>query len=192
MALGGVYQIVNKINDKRYIGSSINLNRRRSNHFSNLRKDKSVHPHLQAAWNLYGEDAFEFGHILICEEFELLRYEQALLDKWKPEYNSNPVVGSGYKHSPSPEVRERYSLMFKGKKRPKETGAKISSSKKGVVFTAEHKRSLSVARQSQSRRDFCKRGHPYNGPTADVYLWRDKRICRLCRKIREERKVEGQ
>lgn len=53
--LSGVYEIRNTLNNKRYIGSSINIYRRWRDHKRML--NLSVHPnkHLQSAWNKYGE-----------------------------------------------------------------------------------------------------------------------------------------
>jgi group I intron endonuclease len=56
----GIYKIINVINNKFYVGSAVNLKRRKTRHFSELRKNKHNNRHLQAAWNKYGEQAFVF------------------------------------------------------------------------------------------------------------------------------------
>ena len=56
----GIYKIVNRTNDHFYIGSAVDLGRRKTRHFSELRNQRHNNPRLQAAWNLYGEAAFEF------------------------------------------------------------------------------------------------------------------------------------
>lgn len=56
----GVYGIKNQLNGKIYIGSSVNVKKRWRNHKYNLRKGQHHAPHLQNAWNLDGENAFEF------------------------------------------------------------------------------------------------------------------------------------
>lgn len=65
--LSGVYEIRNALNNKRYIGSSINIYRRWRDHKRML--NLSVHPnkHLQAAWNKYGEKHFVFKILETCE-----------------------------------------------------------------------------------------------------------------------------
>lgn len=83
----GIYKITNIETGDFYIGQSIHLNRRKSYHFSQLKKDKHRNQHLQNAFNLYGEENFKFEILLYCEPFELTRYEQTLVDKWNPAYN---------------------------------------------------------------------------------------------------------
>lgn len=45
--MSGVYQIYNPINNKRYIGSSINVERRLKEHLRNLKKNTHCNVHLQ-------------------------------------------------------------------------------------------------------------------------------------------------
>jgi group I intron endonuclease len=56
----GIYKIINIINSKFYVGSAVDLKRRKTRHFSELRGNKHNNRHLQAAWNKYGEQAFVF------------------------------------------------------------------------------------------------------------------------------------
>jgi len=56
----GIYKIINKINDKYYVGSSINIKNRWYHHINKLRKNEHHNPHLQSAWNKYGESNFNF------------------------------------------------------------------------------------------------------------------------------------
>mgnify|MGYP000886959842 CR=1 FL=1 len=67
LTIPGVYQIVNKLNGHKYIGSSINIWTRWGRHLSDLRKNKHDNNYLQNAWNKYGEDNFEFGVLLFCD-----------------------------------------------------------------------------------------------------------------------------
>lgn len=55
-----IYKIVNKINGKLYIGSSLDWKERKKSHTRELRKNQSSSKKLQAAWNKYGEENFEF------------------------------------------------------------------------------------------------------------------------------------
>lgn len=57
--------IKNRINEKIYIGSSVNIRQRFNKHKSQLRNNKHDNPKLQLSWNKYGEKFFEF---LILEE----------------------------------------------------------------------------------------------------------------------------
>lgn len=56
----GIYKIINIVNNKFYVGSAVDLKRRKTRHFSELRTGKHNNRHLQAAWAKYGEQAFVF------------------------------------------------------------------------------------------------------------------------------------
>ena len=94
-----IYQIKNKVNNKIYIGSTINLERRWENHIYQLKNNIHHSIKLQKAWNKYGEDNFEFS---IIEEFnsdnEDDKYikEQYYLDLYEPYtdkgYNMSDVA----------------------------------------------------------------------------------------------------
>ena len=76
----GIYKIINVINDKFYVGSAVDLKRRKTRHFSELRKNKHNNRHLQAAWNKYGEQAFVFVVIEdVAPEADLLAAENVWL-----------------------------------------------------------------------------------------------------------------
>lgn len=72
MRTSGIYQIVNTINQKKYIGSSNNTDRRWHEHKKHLRKNNHDNIHLQHAWNKYGEKAFIFEVIEIVNNKSLL------------------------------------------------------------------------------------------------------------------------
>ena len=56
----GIYCIENTINNKKYIGSSKNVFKRKNRHFGDLRNN--IHPNkkLQASYNKYGVENFKF------------------------------------------------------------------------------------------------------------------------------------
>ena len=70
----GIYQIYNPINNKRYIGSSINIQRRLKEHKRNLRGGYHHNQHLQNAWNKY-TDVLIFEPLEYCEPEYLLDLE---------------------------------------------------------------------------------------------------------------------
>jgi len=82
----GVYRIRNKLDGKRYIGSTDNLQTGWKYRKRALRKGKHHNIHLQRAWNKYGEKSFVFE---VEESVEgdskaLKRREQDYLDEWFP------------------------------------------------------------------------------------------------------------
>lgn len=77
----GIYKIINTINGKCYIGSSININNRWGKHKALLRHNKHENIKLQNAWNKYGEENFEFVVVKECENEILLEEEQNYLNE---------------------------------------------------------------------------------------------------------------
>lgn len=104
----GVYEIVNTVNGKRYVGSSVDIEARWSAHRHRLRSGRHHSKHLQRAWNKHGESAFVFSIIQECGKPELLGIEQQHIDS-QSEYNIMPIAGrnTGYKHTD--EAREKMS-----------------------------------------------------------------------------------
>ena len=70
----GVYKITNLINNKFYVGSSINLKQRKHAHFYSLKLGKHKSPYLQNAFNKYGIENFVFEVIKYCEPVKIHYY----------------------------------------------------------------------------------------------------------------------
>ena len=136
--LSGIYSIICLINGKYYVGSSVNIYNRKSNHFSELRKNKHGNPHLQYTYNLYGKDAFVFTLIEEHPEIGLLDYEQTYLDVAEKEqqhtFNICFIAGGG--PAMCGEKNHNY-----GKPMSEETKRKLSEATKGekcVWFGRKH------------------------------------------------------
>ena len=114
----GVYMIKNILNNKYYIGSSMNIRRRLQCHSSKLNRQTHHNLHLQYAFNKYGRKAFVFSILETCEPIidTLIFLEQKYLDL-KPEYNISPTAYSncGYHHTLS--ARRKMSKSRTGKAR---------------------------------------------------------------------------
>jgi|TARA_Y100000592_G_C5423492_1_gene294422 predicted GIY-YIG superfamily endonuclease len=101
----GIYKIYCDGNDKVYIGSSVNVRKRRNHHLHHLRAGDHPNQHLQHSFNKYGEDSFWFSLVAQCEPKVLLKEEE----KQIKEHNSylegfnlieTPTTSMlGYKHS---------------------------------------------------------------------------------------------
>lgn len=119
----GVYQLVNLINGKTYVGSSINLNRRLSEYLNPLYIKRNLIKGNSAIMNAllkYGYINFgirileimEFNSNLSKAELKnnILAKEQYFIDLIKPEYNINKISGSNLGRIYSEEVRIKMSL----------------------------------------------------------------------------------
>lgn len=89
----GIYVIRNTQTGDCYIGSTVSLRRRRSEHFRWLRRNRHHSPHLQHAWNKYGEGVFTLEVLEVCSKEGILHREQHYLDTLKPAYNAMKVAG---------------------------------------------------------------------------------------------------
>jgi len=83
----GIYCIHNTINNKKYIGSSINIYQRLLAHRSYLRKNIHANSHLQNAFNKYSESNFKCFVLEYCEEIVLIEKEQYYINLFNSEYN---------------------------------------------------------------------------------------------------------
>lgn len=83
----GVYQITNTKNGKFYVGSSINLVKRRNTHWCDLKNNRHANKYLQAAWNKDGSSSFTFQVLAVVPKSELLLCEQEFIEQLKPHYN---------------------------------------------------------------------------------------------------------
>jgi len=59
--MNGIYQIKNLINNKVYVGSSNNINKRWGQHIYHLNAGTHHSKHLQAAWDKYSKENFAFS-----------------------------------------------------------------------------------------------------------------------------------
>lgn len=91
-----IYRITNMANGKFYVGSADSFARREWQHKYYLRRNEHKNPHLQSAWNKYGEEMFVFEIVeTIPEGEDQLVWE----DKWLREcvgkedcYNVNTLA----------------------------------------------------------------------------------------------------
>lgn len=112
----GIYKIKNIKTGHCYIGQSIHLSKRKSDHFHSLRKNKHYNKHLQSSYNKWGKDSFIFEIIINCESDELTKLEQYYVDTLHPKYNIlTECVNSpkGKKFKKSKETRKKISKALK-------------------------------------------------------------------------------
>ena len=75
----GIYIIRHIESGKVYVGSASNISKRWHRHRKDLRLGRHPNKHLQAAWTMYGEDAFVFEILELTGEFDAR--EQYWIDK---------------------------------------------------------------------------------------------------------------
>ncbi len=100
----GVYQWVNKVNGKTYIGSSIDLNNRLKCYFNQdwleleIKKSKSL---VYRSLLKNGYSNFSLNILEYCSPEKAIEREQYYLDLLNPKYNILKKAGSllGFKHS---------------------------------------------------------------------------------------------
>ena len=174
--VSGIYQIRNRINDKIYIGSSVDIRKRWFYHKRDLKNNNHDSRHLQSSWNMYGENNFSFEIIEVIEDITtLISREQYWIDKCmcfsdSIGYNICRKAGSslGRKHSKetclkiskakkgvpylfhhSQERKNQISEALKGKKHTIESKIKMSESHKGYKHTEEAKAKIRAKRALQ-------------------------------------------
>ncbi|HEY7341030.1 MAG TPA: GIY-YIG nuclease family protein [Ktedonobacterales bacterium] len=109
---GGIYVIANTITGDIYIGSSIDLSNRMSQHRALLNAGRHPNTKLQADWDEFGGSAFLFDILeVVHDHSQLVAVEQRYLDERKPQYNqawiaTNAAAGVGHQ-TRMREKRER-------------------------------------------------------------------------------------
>lgn len=161
----GIYCIENKINHKKYIGQSIHIHRRWSEHKYELNNNMHENDYLQKSWNKYGLDNFEFSIIEVCSVDELDDkecYYISLYNTFDKKYGYNLISGGGTNREISEETREKLrqanrkrkifpdmsgenNPMF-GKNHSDETREKIRQSRLGKKTSEQTKIKLSQIR----------------------------------------------
>lgn len=166
----GIYMIENLIDHKRYIGQTINYNRRLYLHLHYLRNGRHSNKYLQAAWNKYGEDNFRFClfHDITKDVLGLSRpevdrlldeYEIAWIDFYKasdPEYGYNLSAGGDgatlfgdrnptFGKSRSESVRNKISATIKSNN----SHAGVNNGRFGKPVSAETRRKISEANRGR-------------------------------------------
>jgi group I intron endonuclease len=75
-----IYKIINVINNKFYVGSAVNFEKRKARHLWRLRRGDHANKYLQAAWAKYGEQAFVFAVVQeVADSEDLLAAENVWL-----------------------------------------------------------------------------------------------------------------
>lgn len=146
----GIYRITNITNNKIYIGSAVNINKRWRDHKWYLKENKHHNSHLQSSYNKYGLENFEFIVELECNIIDLLIEERKLIKKYNSNnnqfgYNVNDPEHIFLGRNHSEETKKKLSLQKIGKKNPMygKTGDKHHNYGKKISEESRRKMSLS-------------------------------------------------
>lgn len=155
--ISGIYEFVNLLDRKHYIGSSENIERRRNQHVRNLRCNTHDNCHLQSAWNKYGEDKFSFNILKECDPDDLLLWEQLYVNCYEPEqlYNINLEVERP--PAKTAEIRKKISAAVRGRITSEETKRKIRALAQGRKASDDAKRKMSVSQRGRKHTEETKR-----------------------------------
>lgn len=164
----GIYYIQNKLNNKIYVGSSVvSVKGRVQKHIAQLKENNHPNCHLQAAWNLYGEESFELGTICFCPPEKCIEKEQHYIDQYKcadPKfgYNICEKADSRLGVKVSPESRRRIAVAQVGKRLSEEHKEKVGIGNTGKKMTIEQRSKLSTSMLGNTNGS-GKRGGSYCG-----------------------------
>ena len=176
-----IYKIRNVVNNKFYVGSTVDSRKRFWAHRKALRLGNHDCIHLQRAWDKYGEDCFKFEIIeQLNSKEELYPAEQ----KWLNEhfgmgycYNVASYADSPMRNA-SPEIRARLAERTKawlersghprqGKKHTPETLAKIAANRIPPSGENHYRYGKTVSEETRKKIGDTQRGKP-KGPGRTV------------------------
>lgn len=155
----GIYSWINNINNKIYVGSSVNLTTRFYKYYSvkNLTLNNTI---IHNALLKYGFSNFTLAILeYVSEKEDLIRREQYYIDLLKPEYNMLEQAGSslGFKHKEetllffkekrrlTEEAKKNLSMAATGRILPQEVRDKIADKRKGIKLSEETRAKISDA-----------------------------------------------
>lgn len=157
-----IYKITNVVNNKFYIGSTHKtLNKRKSEHLSQLRGNYHRNSHLQASFNKYSENNFVFEIIEECnipstftndERYKYLTDKELhYINTLNPEYNFCKETKAGKLGRVVTEEQKLHmrELML-GKIHSEQTKQKIRKARLKQVITEEHKRNISESMKGKN------------------------------------------
>lgn len=137
----GIYGIKNKLNNKIYVGKTMkSFGDRWDCHRACLRGNYHENPHLQNAWNKYGENNFEFLILKDCTGFDLEYVDNCEIEeiaKYKQRglaYNIHDggsgglFLGKHLSDETKRKIGEKNRANMTGKKASVETKAKMRKS----------------------------------------------------------------
>ncbi len=104
----GIYLILSKATDRQYVGSSIDLRRRKKEHFDALSKGAHYNSYMQGHANKYGVEDLKIVVVELVSKSMLLNREQYYIDLLDPAFNLCPTAYSRLGATLTEECKQQY------------------------------------------------------------------------------------
>lgn len=137
----GIYMYTNRLNGKRYIGKSTNIEARFGKHRRNAKDGRESY--FYNAIRKYGLEQFDFEVLEECTEEELNEREKHYIDLY------NTLYPSGYNLTPGGDGGDVYKNRSEAEN--KKTREKMSASHKGLKHTPGERAKISAAQKGKPR-----------------------------------------
>ena len=142
----GIYKITNIINNKIYIGESLNIEERWDKHKEDLKNNSHHSYKLQNDYNIYGLDNFDFN-IIENVEYDLKPFIKklvllALEDRYIKEFD---CINYGY------NIENTLDLILEGKKSVFQNDEPLSESYRKLLLSIIHNININNGKYVQSR-----------------------------------------
>ena len=150
---GGIYFILSMVDNKRYIGRSVDIHRRLNEHKSALIAQRHDNKHLQNAWNKYGASNFVFVPFLFCDTETSIIEEQRQLDFYNGQEGRLLFNISKSSMAGPSEIEHRRAISEGNRKRApitEETRAKLKAARARKVFSEEERAKISAASKGRT------------------------------------------
>ena len=183
-----IYKIINVVNNKFYVGSTTNKKVRFRQHRNLLRGNRHHCKHLQASWNKYGEDKFEFVVVeIVSEGMSLQQVEDIYLLQHVGQpmcYNSGYSSDAPWRNAPpqatpnfgkvmAQQQKEKISEALKefyaadyfnhprvGKKHTEETKLKIKQNRVPTAGENHYRYGKTLSDETKAKIGAAQRGKP--------------------------------
>ena len=157
---GSIYTIICNANSHAYVGQSArNIAKRFEEHKYRLNRNVHVNIHLQRAWNIYGENSFEFN---VVEEVDVITIENLAVaeNKWLDHFRSKGIAlfniceagGSTLGYKFSPELRKSRAAWRIGKPLREKTKQLIRDALKGKPLPLQTRLKMKESANSSETR----------------------------------------
>lgn len=147
----GIYEISCTVNRYFYVGSAVNLRRRKNGHWRSLTNKTHYNRFLQSTWNSHGSESFRFRVLeYVADTKNLIQREQYYLTLFSKSsrrrcMNLTPIAGSVLGVKYSAEQCEKMRQARLGKRMSPETCQKMRQAKLGGKHSPETREKIRAA-----------------------------------------------